>query len=118
MTSAPQENTTAPDRTADRDAQVAALHQQVADGVAALTTSEAWRAMLDIAARFHRYSFGNLLLIGQQAPHATQVAGYRTWQSLGRQVRKGERGMRDPRPRRRPPQEGQEGPSERRGRCG
>ena len=64
--------------TTDRDAQVAALHQQVTDGVAALTTSEAWRAMLEVAARLHRYSFGNLLLIGQQAPHATQVAGYRT----------------------------------------
>ncbi len=36
---------------------------------------------------------GNLLLIGAQAPQATRVAGYRSWQSLGRQVRKGERGI-------------------------
>jgi len=36
---------------------------------------------------------GNLLLIGGQAPQATRVAGFRTWQSLGRQVRKGERGI-------------------------
>jgi len=36
---------------------------------------------------------GNLLLIGAQAPQATRVAGFRTWQSLGRQVRKGERGI-------------------------
>ncbi len=35
----------------------------------------------------------NLLLIGGQAPHATRVAGFRSWQSLGRQVRKGERGI-------------------------
>jgi len=32
-------------------------------------------------------------LIGGQAPHATRVAGFRSWQSLGRQVRKGERGI-------------------------
>ena len=28
-----------------------------------------------------------------QRPDASQVAGYRTWQSLGRQVRKGEQGI-------------------------
>jgi len=49
--------------------------------------------MLDTAAKFHSYSLGNLLLIGAQAPQATRVAGFRTWQSLGRQVRKGERGI-------------------------
>ncbi|QOT24000.1 ArdC-like ssDNA-binding domain-containing protein [Paenarthrobacter sp. YJN-D] len=36
----------------------------------------------------------NLLLILAQKPEATHVAGYRTWQKLGRQVRKGERGIR------------------------
>lgn len=44
-------------------------------------------------ARFHTYSFGNVLLILRQNPEATTVAGYRTWQTLGRQVRKGERGI-------------------------
>ena len=73
---------------------LAALHEQISDGVAALVESEGWRAMLDTAAKFHSYSLGNLLLIGAQAPQATtRVAGFRTWQSLGRQVRKGERGI-------------------------
>jgi len=72
---------------------LAALHEQISDGVAALVQSEAWRAMLDTAAKFHSYSLGNLLLIGAQAPQATRVAGFRSWQSLGRQVRKGERGI-------------------------
>jgi len=49
--------------------------------------------MLDTAAKFHSYSLGNLLLIGAQAPQATRVAGFGTWQSVGRQVRKGERGI-------------------------
>ena len=30
-------------------------------------------------------------LIAAQCPHVTYVAGYRTWQDLGRQVGKGER---------------------------
>jgi hypothetical protein len=49
--------------------------------------------MLTVAARFHRYSPHNVLLISVQRPDATRVAGYRTWQQLGRQVRKGERGI-------------------------
>jgi antirestriction protein ArdC len=72
---------------------LAALHEQISDGAAALVESDGWRAMLDTAAKFHSYSLGNLLLIGAQAPQATRVAGFRTWQSLGRQVRKGERGI-------------------------
>ncbi len=75
------------------DDRLAELHEQITEGVAALVGSDAWRAMLDTAARFHSYSLGNLLLIGLQAPTATRVAGFRTWQGLGRQVRKGERGI-------------------------
>jgi antirestriction protein ArdC len=49
--------------------------------------------MLAAAARFHSYSWRNCLLILAQMPTATRVAGYRAWQSLGRQVRKGQRGI-------------------------
>jgi hypothetical protein len=35
----------------------------LADGVAELTNSTAWRAWLDVQRRFHRYSWGNTLLI-------------------------------------------------------
>ena len=43
--------------------------------------------------RFHRYSPTNAMWIAAQAPDATRVASYRTWQQLGRQVRKGETGI-------------------------
>ncbi len=79
-------------RTGGQD-KLAALHEQISEGVAALVESEGWRAMLDTAAKFHSYSLGNLVLIALQAPQATRVAGFRTWQSLGRQVGKGERGI-------------------------
>ncbi len=59
-------------------------------GLAAITTGEAWRAYLNVQARFHSYSFGNVLLILSQCPNASRVAGYSTWSALGRYVRKGE----------------------------
>lgn len=62
-------------------------------GVEALTTSEAWVTALTFAAKFHRYSFGNTLLIQIQCPEATRVAGFRKWLEMGRHVRKGERGI-------------------------
>src|SRR5712691_2396914 len=69
---------------------LARLEQAVAE----IQDSETFRRYLDAQARFHHYSFGNVLLIVAQKPDVTQVAGYVTWQKLGRQVRKGERGIR------------------------
>jgi antirestriction protein ArdC len=43
--------------------------------------------------RFHNYSLGNAILIGFQKPDATHVAGFRTWQKLGRHVKKNEKGI-------------------------
>ena len=42
---------------------------------------------------FHNYSLGNAILIGFQCPKATQVAGFRTWQKLGRHVKRNEKGI-------------------------
>ena len=43
--------------------------------------------------RFHKYSLGNAILIGFQKPDAKHVAGFCTWQKLGRCVKKGEHGI-------------------------
>ena len=55
--------------------------------------SEALQNYLATMGRFHRYSWGNVLLIGSQRPTATHVAGYHTWQDLGRHVKTGEKGI-------------------------
>lgn len=55
--------------------------------------SEALISYLCAMARFHKYSFGNVLLIATQRPDATRVAGFHTWNSFGRHVRKGEKGI-------------------------
>src|SRR4051794_34127307 len=68
--------------------------ERLADAVAELVSSDGWRRWVESRGRFHSYSLGNTLLIAMQRPDATQVASYRTWQSLGRQVRRGEHGIR------------------------
>jgi hypothetical protein len=55
--------------------------------------SEALTAYLNAMANFHAYSFGNVLLIARQRPQATHVAGIRTWNELGRRVKRGEKGI-------------------------
>ena len=55
--------------------------------------SEALTVYLAAMARFHRYSFGNILSIARQKPDAQRVAGIRTWNELGRFVKKGEKGI-------------------------
>ncbi len=69
------------------------FHATLSEQVLTLTSSTAWTNWLQTAARFHHYSLNNTLSIWLQRPDATHVAGYRTWQSLGRQVRKGEQGI-------------------------
>src|SRR5919197_4666466 len=62
--------------------------------VSEIHDSETFRRYLDAQARFHTYSWGNVLLILLQRPDATQVAGFRTWQTMGRYIRRGEKGIR------------------------
>ena len=50
-------------------------------------------AFLASMGKFHRYSFGNVMLIMAQRPDASRIAGFHTWKSLGRSVRKGEKGI-------------------------
>ena len=55
--------------------------------------SEVLSSYLKAMAKFHYYSFGNILLIATQRPSATKVAGLRTWNEVGRRVRRGEKGI-------------------------
>lgn len=69
--------------------------QAIADLAAALKAgkSDTLTRYLAMLGRFHRYSFGNVLLILCQRPDATRVAGFHAWRKLGRAVRKGEKGI-------------------------
>jgi antirestriction protein ArdC len=62
--------------------------------VETLMTSEGWTQYLKNQSKFHSYSWGNTLLIWAQKPEASHLKGFKGWLDLGRQVRKGERGIR------------------------
>ena len=81
------------DEAAQRE-RLEAFHQELTDQVLALADGSTCKAWLTTAARFHHYSFDNTVAIMVQRPDASRVAGYQTWQSLGRQVRKGEQGIK------------------------
>ena len=55
--------------------------------------SETLKAYLAMMSRFRSYSLANLMLIAFQRPSAVRVAGFQTWKSLGRFVKKGEKGI-------------------------
>jgi hypothetical protein len=84
---------TANPRRAATEDRLAATHARLIAAVAELANGEAWRRMLETAARFPSYSANNVLLIAAQCPDATAVAGIRSWNALGRRVRAGEKGI-------------------------
>lgn len=70
------------------DAALETLSQALAAG-----RSDELVTFLATLARFPDYSFRNVMLIVQQRPDATHVAGFRAWKRVGRYVRKGEKGI-------------------------
>ena len=70
------------------------IEQWIDDLVAGVDDAQAsaeFQEWLDVQSRFHDYSYRNTLLIKQQCPEATRVAGYRTWQEeFDRHVKEGE----------------------------
>ena len=69
------------------------IMQSLESGVEELFTSNRYQEYLKTMAKFHNYSFNNTMLIAMQRPDATLVTSYKNWQSMGRQVMKGEKGI-------------------------
>jgi len=68
--------------------------EQLAKAVEEQRASEEFKQFLVLQARFHRYSWGNCLLIALARPDATRVAGFSQWQRMGRSVKPGEKAIR------------------------
>jgi len=82
---------------------VAAAQAVLQAEVTALRSGEDWRSYLEFSAKLHAYSPNNTILLHVQhlrafeegrvdTPTPTFIGGYRTWQALGRQVDKGQKG--------------------------
>lgn len=70
-----------------------AAHDKLQAAVEEIVSGDDWQRMLKVASKFHNSSFNNQLLIFLQRPDATHVAGFNRWKSLGRFVKKGEKGI-------------------------
>lgn len=73
---------------------VSALTEKLEAGVKEVFNSDRYRLYLQAMAKFHNYSFGNVMLILMQCPEASLVAGFNAWKKqFGRTVKKGEHGI-------------------------
>lgn len=80
-------------RTTDRTEKLKKLTDRLEQGIQSVFESDRYREYLTVMGRFHSYSMNNTILIMLQKPEASYVAGYKTWESLGRYVKKGEQGI-------------------------
>ncbi len=94
MTSIPSVRPSATQKSAELKQEIDRRLDILAKAVDQVRASELFKQYLAVQSRFHHYSWHNSWLIAMQCPDATRVAGYRAWQALGRQVRKGEKGIR------------------------
>lgn len=80
---------------ADVKAWKAQLVAQAEQQILKLTDSDQFKKYLNTLAKFHHYSARNIDLIYAQNPQATQVAGFKQWQTaFNRTVNRGEKAIR------------------------
>ena len=74
-------------------------HAELVAAVERIATSDDWRAFLDFSRQLPTYSANNVCWLMAQAARREwdpldHVAGYRAWQAMGRQVQRGETGLK------------------------
>jgi hypothetical protein len=79
--------------SSDLKARITEHIQELAQATDAARVSQEMQRYLDMCASFHQYSPCNVWLILMSQPDASYVAGFKKWQSMGRFVLKGERGI-------------------------
>jgi hypothetical protein len=78
----------------EREQRRAEQRELVCASVEQLRSSDGWQVYLKVRARFHCYSWRNVLLILHQHPTAQRVAGFRAWLDLGYCPMKGSKAIR------------------------
>lgn len=74
--------------------ELAALRELAAAGAARLRTASQWESWLRHAERFAYLGFTNTMLVWAQRPDAGVLHEYAGWKRLGRQVVRGEQGVK------------------------
>lgn len=79
---------------AARKEEVARLCARLEASMESLRNSDNYRRYLTAMGKFHNYSYRNTALIIDQFPTASLVCSLKSWNALGRTVKKGEHGIR------------------------
>ena len=79
---------------AARDEELKGIMDSLEQGVKDVFSSEKYKTFLDTMAKFPRYSVNNNILIMMQRPDASLVQSYGGWKKMGRNVKRGEKGIR------------------------
>lgn len=74
--------------------QAAELADRLKKFIAGNPANEGIAEELQTRSDFYQYSLRNCMLMLMQFPTVSKVASYRKWQELGRQVKKGEKGIK------------------------
>jgi len=69
------------------------IFNKIVDGVNNIINTGEYAKFLKFSKNFTNYSFNNIVLIFSQMEDATQVAGFKTWQKMGRKLKKGAKGI-------------------------
>jgi DNA primase len=91
--SRPPEPRHRPEGQEEHQRKLAALRTRLHEDAPALNTPADWARCLRLAALMPGEDFANVLLVSAQRPGAVMVADYRQWTAMGRQVRRGEKGI-------------------------
>ena len=75
------------------DDKIKELTDKLEAGIKGVFESSRYKEYLSTMNKFHSYSYNNSMLILLQNPEASYVAGYKTWLTLDRHVRQGEKGI-------------------------
>ncbi len=79
----------------DKNAALKEVTHMLEEGVKSVFTSERYIKYLETLSKFHKYSFSNVMLIMQQNPYATRIAGFNDWKNKhNRNVKYGEKGIK------------------------
>lgn len=70
-----------------KDERLRTIYEVIAPHV--VRSESNWRDYLSFAARFHKHSFDNMLLVYAQKDDVTMLATSRQWNSVGRYINRG-----------------------------
>ena len=80
-------------KTNNKETKTKELFNKIVEGFKNIVEKGEYEKFLKFSKNFHNYSFNNILLIFSQMPEATQVAGFAKWKSMGRNLKKGAKGI-------------------------